>query len=111
VEQGLFRQPQKSHKALLIFDNFRIQAAMPKCQIRHVEIAWIFSRKFIAPQKNMTICGLSKRRETCRNRNIKDQEAHMTRDDLNRELKTRAATWHPLAIFYGLIVATLFLAA
>ncbi len=35
----------------------------------------------------------------------------MTRDDLNRELKTRAATWHPLAIFYGLIVATLFLAA
>jgi len=39
------------------------------------------------------------------------QEANMTRDELNRELRMHSATWQSVAIVYGAIVATLVFSA
>lgn len=42
---------------------------------------------------------------------FKIQEAIMTRDELNRELRMHSATWQSVAVVYGAIVATLVLSA
>ena len=39
------------------------------------------------------------------------QEAKMTRDELNRELRMHSASWPAVLIVYGLIVATMVLSA
>lgn len=39
------------------------------------------------------------------------QEANMTRDELNRELRMHSATWQSVAVVYGAIVATLVFSA
>ena len=45
------------------------------------------------------------------NRNLTSQEANMTRDQLNRELRMHSASWPAVLIVYGIIVATMVLSA
>jgi len=45
------------------------------------------------------------------NRNLTSQEANMTRDELNRELRMHSASWPAVLIVYGIIVATMVLSA
>lgn len=44
-------------------------------------------------------------------RNLTPQEANMTRDQLNRELRMHSASWPAVLIVYGIIVATMVLSA
>jgi hypothetical protein len=39
------------------------------------------------------------------------QEAIMTRDELNRELRMHSATWQSVVLVYGILVGTLVLSA
>ena len=45
------------------------------------------------------------------NRNLTFQEANMTRDQLNRELRMHSASWPAVLIVYGIIVATMVFSA
>jgi len=46
-----------------------------------------------------------------RYRNPQTQEASMTRDELNRELRMHSASWPAVLVVYGIIVGTMVLSA